>query len=49
MSTLSNLKLVTTKKPTHMPAIVVRRHKLSKKYGSKSKWLRVRWMERHLS
>ena len=31
MSTLSNLKLVTTKKPTHMPAIVVRRHKLSKK------------------
>jgi len=31
MSTLSNLKLVATKKPTHMPAIVVRRHKLAKK------------------
>jgi len=29
MSTLSNLKLVATKKPTHMPAIVVRRHKLA--------------------
>jgi len=31
MSTLSNLKLVAIKRPTHMPAIVVRRHKLAKK------------------
>lgn len=31
MSTLSNLKLVAVKKPTHMPAIQVRRNKLSSK------------------
>ena len=31
MSALSTLKLVAVKKPTHMPAIVVRRHKLAKK------------------
>ena len=31
MSTLSNLKLVAVKKPTHMPAIVIRRNKLSSK------------------
>jgi len=29
MSQLSNLKLVTTKKPMHQPAIVIRRNKLS--------------------
>ena len=31
MSTLSTLKLVAVKKPTHMPAIVIRRNKLSSK------------------
>ena len=31
MSTLSNLKLVAVKKPTNMPAIQVRRNKLSSK------------------
>ncbi len=31
MSTLSNLKLVATKKPTNIPAIQVRRNKLSSK------------------
>ena len=31
MSALSNLKLVAVKKPTHMPAIVIRRNKLSSK------------------
>jgi hypothetical protein len=31
MSTLNSLKLVSIKKPTHMPAIVVRRNKLSSK------------------
>ena len=31
MSTLSTLKLVTTKKPAHMPAIQIRRNKLSSK------------------
>ena len=31
MSTLSTLKLVAVKKPSHMPAIVIRRNKLSSK------------------
>ena len=31
MSALSTLKLVTIKKPSHMPAIVIRRNKLSSK------------------
>jgi hypothetical protein len=31
MSTLSQLKLVATKKPLHQPAIVIRRNKLSSK------------------
>ena len=31
MSVLSNLKLVAVKKPRNMPAIVVRRNKLSSK------------------
>ena len=31
MSTLSTLKLVAVKKPNHMPAIVIRRNKLSSK------------------
>jgi len=31
MSTLSTLKLVAIKKPSHMPAIVIRRNKLSSK------------------
>jgi hypothetical protein len=31
MSALSTLKLVAVKKPTHMPAIVIRRNKLSSK------------------
>ena len=31
MSTLSTLKLVAVKKPTHMPSIVIRRNKLSSK------------------
>ena len=31
MSVLNNLKLVAVKKPTHMPAIVIRRNKLSSK------------------
>ena len=31
MSTLSTLKLVAVKKPSHMPAIVIRRNKLSNK------------------
>ena len=31
MSTLSTLKLVAVKKPTHMPVIVIRRNKLSSK------------------
>lgn len=31
MSTLTSLKLVTSKKPTHLPVIVLRRNKLSSK------------------
>ena len=31
MSTLSTLKLVAVKKPTHMPTIIIRRNKLSSK------------------
>ena len=31
MSALSNLKLVAVKKPTHMPAVVIRRNKLGSK------------------
>lgn len=31
MSTLTSLKLVTSKKPTHLPVIVIRRNKLSSK------------------
>ena len=31
MSALSTLKLVAVKKPSHMPAIVIRRNKLSSK------------------
>ena len=43
MSTLDSLKLTTAKKPTHIPAIVFRRNKLSNKL-----WEQIQLAKSHI-